>query len=75
MNNEIIEIAATVLQVTTEDAMKHSKPLPDLDATYFWKPSRGGSAVIIKSNGEKLAAGSSISLDAHKQAFLDGKRN
>jgi len=75
MNNEILEIAVKALQITPEDALKHSKPLPDLDATYFWKPSRGGGAVIIKSNGEKLAAGSSINLEAHKKAFLEGKRN
>jgi len=75
MTNQILEIATTVLRITAEEALKHSKPLPDLDATYFWNPTRGGGAVIIKSNGEKLAAGSSVSFETHKKAFLDGKRN
>jgi hypothetical protein len=35
----------------------------------------GGGALIINYQREKLGAGSSISFEMHKKAFLDGKRN
>jgi len=75
MNKKIIDIAAGVLKISVEEAEKNSKAIPEIEATYFWKPTRGGGAVIIDSNEEKLAAGSAISFDAHLQAFLEGKRN
>ena len=76
MNNNVYEIAMNVLKTTSEEEVKkNSKPIPELDATYFWQATRGGIAVIINSNGEKLAAGSSLSFEAHKKAFQDGKRN
>ena len=75
MDKKILELVTTALKITEEDALKNSEPLPDLDATYFWNPIRGGSSVIVNSNGEKLTAGSAINLDVHKKAFLEGKRN
>ena len=75
MNNEIIEIAAKTLHISTEEAQKNYKEITDANAFYFWNPVRGGLAVIIAENGEKLAATSSISFERHLQAFLSGRRN
>jgi len=69
------ELAAEVLHVSVEDAIKNSKTVPEIDATYYWNPSRSGGAVIINAQGEKLAAGSSISFEQHIQAFKGGRRN
>lgn len=75
MNNEIIEIAAKTLHISTAEAQKNYKEIEDTNAFYFWNPVRGGLAVIIAENGEKLAATSSVSFERHLQAFLSGKRN
>ena len=75
MNSIIIELAAQVMKVTVEDAANHCKKIPEIDAYYFWNPVRGGIAVIVSENGEKLAATSSVSYERHVTAFVDGKRN
>jgi hypothetical protein len=75
MNEKIISLAAEVLKISADEAVKNSKPITELNATYFWNPTRGGAAVIIDANCDKLAATSAVSLDAHVQAFKDGKRN
>ena len=72
---EIINIAAEALGMSVDDLQEHSKEIPEIDAYYFWNPIRGGLAVIVKSNGEKLAATSSVSYEAHLKAFIDGRRN
>ena len=75
MDHKLIELAAKAMKVTEEMASKHYKKIDDLDAYYFWNPERGGIAVIINSNGEKLGATSAVSFEKHKKAFLEGKRN
>lgn len=75
MNIKIIELAANVMKVSVDEAAKHNKSLPDIDAFYFWNPVRGGISVIVNSSGEKLGAGSSVSFEKHLKAFLEGKRN
>lgn len=75
MDIKIIELAAKVMKVSVEEAAKHNKLLPDINAFYFWNPVRGGISVIINSSGEKLGAGSSVNFEKHLKAFLDGKRN
>jgi len=75
MSEDIFKMAAEILHITEEDVRKNSKAIPELDASYFWKPARGGMAVIINSSGEKLIAGSSVSFDKHVQAFREGRRN
>ncbi len=74
-DNDINNIAATSLKIPVEEVVKNSKPIPEINATYFWEPVRGGKAVIIDSNGEKLIADSSISFDKHLEEFKNGKRN
>lgn len=73
MNTDII--AAEVLKISEEEAKKYSKSIEDIDAKYYWSSQRGGLHVIIKSNGEKLAAGSAISFEKLLDAFKEGKRN
>lgn len=75
MNNELFDIAAKTLHMSVEDTKKHCKPVNEINAYYFWNPVRGGLAVIVSEEGEKLAATSSVSFEKHVQAFLSGKRN
>ena len=75
MNKDILEKAATIIGVSTEEAQKYSKVIDGINAIYFWNPVRGGKSVIIDEEGEKLAATSSVSYERHLKAFLEGKRN
>lgn len=75
MNRDIVEIAAQSLRIPVEDVQKHVKCIDGINAYYFWNPVRGGLAVIVSEEGEKLTATSSISFNKHLEAFLDGKRN
>lgn len=75
MNKEIVKIAAEAMKVLPEDAEKHCKAIPEINAYYFWNPVRGGISVIVSENGEKLGATSSVSYQRHVRAFISGKRN
>lgn len=75
MDTKLVEIAANALHISSEEARKNCKKIDSIDAYYFWKPVRGGAAIIVDSNGEKLGATSSVSFDRHLRAFLSGKRN
>lgn len=73
--DNIVELAAMVMKTSIEDAKIHSKEIPEIGAYYFWNPVRGGISIIINSDGEKLAATSSVNYEKHLKAFIDGKRN
>ena len=75
MDKKIAEIAAKVMKVSVEEALKHNKEIPGHDAYYFWNPVRGGIAVIVNVQGEKLGATSSVGFERHLAAFLEGRRN
>lgn len=75
MKQQLAEIAARVMKVPVEDALKHCKEIQGHGAFYFWNPARGGIAVIVNEQGEKLGATSSVSFEKHLNAFLDGQRN
>ena len=75
MEWRIIEIAAQAIRIPTKVAETHFKKIENMDAYYFWSPGRGGLAVIVSSDGEKLAATSAVNYEKHLKAFLDGKRN
>ena len=75
MDKTILELAAKTLHLPAEKAEKNCKQVPEADAWYFWNPVRGGGAVIINAEGEKLGATSSVSYERHLKAFLEGRRN
>ena len=75
MTQEMIEIAAKVVKLPESEVTLHCKELPEINAYYFYNPIRGGIAVIIDENLEKLGATSRVSFERHLQAFKDGKRN
>ena len=75
MDPKLLELAASVLHVSAEEALKNCKKIDGMNAYHFWQPFRGGISVIIDSNYEKLGATSSVSFERHLKAFLDGKRN
>ncbi len=68
-------IAAEVLKISETEASKQNKNIEDIDAHYYWNAQRGGLHMVIKSNGEKLVASSSVSYEKLVSAFKDGKRN
>lgn len=75
MDKKIIEMAADKIKVSVEEAENHYKEVPEINGYYFWNPVRGGLSVLINSDGEMLAATSSVSFNRHLEAFLGGKRN
>lgn len=75
MEQVVIEVAAKALKTTTEEVVKHSKKIEGVNAYYFWQPVRGGVAVIVSPDGQKLGATSSVSFEKHLEAFQKGKRN
>lgn len=75
MDNTLVEIAAKALKVSIKEAQDHCRSIPGDNAFYFWNPVRGGLAVIVGANGEKLGAASSVSFERHLAAFRGGKRN
>lgn len=75
MNKDIIKIASEILNITLDETKKNCKEIPEINAYYFWNPTRGGISIIINEVGEKLGATSGVSYERHLQAFRDGKRN
>ena len=75
MDRSIVEMAAAKIKVSVAEAEQHCKEVPEINGYYFWNPIRGGLSVLINSEGEMLAATSSVNYDRHLEAFLGGKRN
>ena len=75
MTDEMLKTVTEFLDIDECFAREHSRYIPEIDAYRFGEPIRGGVSIIIKSNGEKLVAGSSVPPPEHIQAFKDGKRN
>ena len=75
MNNNLIKIAAEAMKISEEKAVENYKQIENSNAYYFWNPVRGGIAVIVNEDGEKLSATSAISFQKHWDAFQSGKRN
>lgn len=71
----LIHIAASVLKITEEEAKAHCKPIPELDAYYFWNENRSGAAVIVGKDERYLGAVSSVPYETHIQAYREGRRN
>lgn len=75
MKEEILALAAQTMKVSPEEAGKHFKEIPEIDAYYFWNPVRGGISVIINEACERLGATSAVNFEKHLEAFKSGKRN
>lgn len=75
MNKNIIKMASEILNIALDEAEKNYKEISEINAYYFWNPTRGGISIIINESGEKLGATSGVSYEKHLQAFRDGKRN
>ena len=75
MDRSILELAASTLHISPEEVEKNHKQVLEAEAWYFWNPVRGGGAVIINAEKEKLGATSSVSYERHVKAFLDGRRS
>jgi hypothetical protein len=75
IDENIINLAVKIVDITPEEARAHYKEIPEIDAFYFAKPIRGGRAVIINSGCEYLSVVSAVNYEEHVQAFRDGKRS
>ena len=74
MDQKLIELAAAALKVSPEEARSHCKELPEDKAWYFWNPTRGGGAVIIGEDGQKLGATSAVTFERHLSVYRSGRR-
>lgn len=75
MNKNILNVVSELLNITSDEAEKNYKEIPEINAYYFWNPVRGGNSIIINESGEKLGATSRVSYERHLRAFKEGKRN
>ena len=75
MEQKILEMAAEAIRVPVEVARENCKEVHEINGWYVWCPTRGGLAVLINADGEKLAATSSVSFEKHLEAFKGGRRN
>ena len=72
---KIYKIVSEALKMSEEDVRKNCKRIEDINAYYFWNSERGGNALIINLEGEKLGATSAVSFEEHLAAFKNGIRN
>lgn len=75
MDKKIVESVKSVLGLSDSDLEKNCKEVPEINAFYFWSSNRGGNAVIINQEGERLIANSALRFEGHVNAFKAGKRN
>lgn len=68
-------IGREVLGVDKDVVKQRNKYVAETEAWYCWSPERGGKAVIIAPDGERLAANSSIPFNKHVEKFKNGRRN
>ena len=71
----IKDIVMELLDIDEETFNKCQRKLDDMDTYYFWNPARGGKAIIINSDGERLIASSGIPFKKHYDDFVVGRRN
>ena len=75
MNDEMIQMAAEVLDLDVEEVEEHSKEVPEINGFYIWNPKRGGRSMLVSEDGGRLVAGSAVSFKRHLTDFLAGVRN
>ena len=75
MTEEVLNLAMQTMKVSKEIVLQHNKYVSEINAYYFWNPVKGGIAVIINEECERLGATSAVSFDKHVAAFKEGKRN
>lgn len=75
MKKSIVASVQEVLGLTDVEIENNFKELHEINACYFWSSKRGGNAVIINENGERLVASSAVRFEDHVNAFKAGKRN
>ncbi len=73
--DEELEKIAELLETTVEELNQNKKELPDIEATYFWNPIRGGSSIIVSKYGRYLKAGSQLSFEQLLEKYNSGQRN
>lgn len=75
MDKNIVESVKGILGLSDADLENNCKELPEINAFYFWSSNRGGNAVIINADGERLIANSAVRFEDHVKAFKAGRRN
>lgn len=75
MTNKILLTVVSALGITSVDAKTNCREIPEINAFYFWSNQRGGKAMIINEDGERLIASSVVKYEDHIKAFMSGKRN
>lgn len=66
---------AQKLQINLVDLSSNEKRLDEVNATYYWNSSRGGTSLIVADDGSYLGATSSVNFDKHLEEFKSGRRN
>lgn len=66
--------ASAHLGISLEDARKHAREIPEIDARLFFEPVRGGGKVMIGSDGSALYGSSVLTVNQLISRFRDGHR-
>jgi protein associated with RNAse G/E len=75
MDKNIVESIKGILCLSDTEVEKNCKELSEMNACYFWASNRGGNAVMINEDGERLIANSAVRFEDHVKAFKSGRRN
>lgn len=75
MTSKMLLAVVSALAITSEDAKRNCKEIPEINSYYFWSNQRGGKAMIINEAGDRLIASSAVKYEDHIKAFISGKRN
>lgn len=70
-----LEKLSQLLDMPTANVHLNSKRVSEVNATYYYNPTRGGKSIIVSDDGSYLATGSATSFEKLLEEFNNGRRN
>lgn len=70
-----LEKLSQLLDMPTANVHLNSKRVSEVNATYYYNPTRGGKSIIVSDDGSYLATSSAMSFEKLLEEFNNGRRN
>ena len=67
-------IVARLWYIGPQEALRHCRSVPAVEAVHFWQPLHGGRQLLVGWDGTVLAGPSEMTLDELVTAFGEGRR-
>ncbi|MGY4645721.1 hypothetical protein [Cellulomonas sp. URHB0016] len=67
-------LASRLLRIPLDVALENSRDLDDVDAFFYWEPTRGGGQIIVGHDESVLFGISALSMQQMVEAFAAGRR-